>query len=207
MMDEVQWQLRPLLKEHGFRMRSRTCNRTSADGLIHVVNFQMGRYDPPGTYEIPGLRENLYGKFTVNVGIYVPEIARLRLGKITSDFAQEVDCCIRQRLGHLAGSSDLWWNLPASDSTVADLRLRIERDALPFLANHEDRTAVLRQLETAAHVTGGPPRISRAIILAHRGEIEQARKLLREQIRSASGEHVRHVQVIAELLNLGRLGS
>ncbi len=206
-MDAMQWQLRPLFKEHGFRMRSRTCNRATADGLVHVINFQMGRFDPPDRYDIPRPRENLYDKFTVNVGIYVPEIASLRYGKITFDFAQEVFCCIRRRLGHLAGGSDLWWELPASHGAVSDVRMRIEKDALPFLANLEDRASVLHQLEIAADVTGGPPRISRAIILAHRGEIEQARKLLHEQVRSASAEHVRHVQDIADRLHLGRLES
>ena len=205
MMDEVQWQLRPLFKEHGFRMRLRTCNHTTADGIVHVINFQMGRHDPPGTYEIPGLRENLYGRFTVNVGIYVPEIASVRYGKKTSDFAQEVDCCIRRRLAQLASDSDLWWDLPAMQGALADLRLRLERHALPFLAKHEDRTAVLRQLESEVDGTGGPPRIFRAIILGHRGEIEQARKLLQEQIHGASAEHIKHVQDIADRLNLGRI--
>ena len=36
----------------------------------------MGSFDPPGTTHIPGLRENLYGRFTVNLGVYVPEVAR-----------------------------------------------------------------------------------------------------------------------------------
>jgi hypothetical protein len=45
-MDDLQSELRPSLKEHGFRMRARTCNRTTPDGLIHVINFQMGRYAP-----------------------------------------------------------------------------------------------------------------------------------------------------------------
>ena len=73
-MDELQAKLRPFLKDQGFRMRARTCNRETAEGLTHVINFQMGRFDPPGAPEIPGLRDNLYGMFTVNVGVCVPEI-------------------------------------------------------------------------------------------------------------------------------------
>ena len=81
--------------------------------------------------------------------------------------------------------------------------MRIERDALPFLATLGDRDSVLRQLEAEVDVTGGPPRISSAIILAHRGEMEHARKLLREQIRGAVAAHAKHVQDIADRLNLG----
>jgi len=66
-MDEIQAKLRPLLKDEGYRVRGRTFNRTTHDGLTQVLNFQMGSFDPPGTTYIPGLRENLYGKFTVNL--------------------------------------------------------------------------------------------------------------------------------------------
>lgn len=54
-MDEIQARLCPLLKDEGYRVRGRTFNRTSLDGLVQVVNFQMGSFDPPGTTCIPGL--------------------------------------------------------------------------------------------------------------------------------------------------------
>ena len=65
-LDELQAKIRPALKERGFRARGRAFNRTTSDGLTEVVRLQMGSFDPPGTAYIPGLRENLYGKFTVN---------------------------------------------------------------------------------------------------------------------------------------------
>lgn len=60
-LDDLQTHLDPLLQAR-FRGHGRTYNRTTADGLTHVVGFQMGRFDPPGTTYIPGLRENLYGR-------------------------------------------------------------------------------------------------------------------------------------------------
>jgi len=60
-------------------------------------------------------------------------------------------------------------------------------------------------LRAPTRFRAGPPRISRAIILGHRGEIEQARKLLQEQIHGASAEHIKYVQDIADRLNLGRI--
>jgi hypothetical protein len=203
-MDELQAKLRPFLKDQGFRMRARTCNRETAEGLTHVINFQMGRFDPPGAPEIPELRDNLYGMFTVNVGVRVPEI-NIVTGLPASPFVQEPDCCIRRRLGHLSGSTDVWWRLPASEDIASDLRLRFERYALPFLARFQDRDCVLYELEHQADVTGGPPRISRAIILATRGETDAARELLMQQLESASGGHAKYVQEIARRLNLGEL--
>ena len=73
-MDEVQKQLYHSLTERGYRAKARTLSRTTPEGLIHVINFQMGRFDPPGTNYIPWLREKLYGRFTVNIGVHVPEV-------------------------------------------------------------------------------------------------------------------------------------
>ena len=75
-LDSIQEQLTPLLKNRRFRVRGRTFNRITTDGLTQVLNVQMGSFDPPGTTYHPGLRENLYGWFTINLGIYVPEVAR-----------------------------------------------------------------------------------------------------------------------------------
>lgn len=52
----------------------------------------MGRSDPPGTTHIPGLRENLHGLFTRNLGVYVPEVAKYggRVGP--RPWVQEYDC-------------------------------------------------------------------------------------------------------------------
>jgi hypothetical protein len=207
-MDELQEQLRPLLEEHGFRMRSRTCNRATFDGLIHVINFQMGRFDPPGTSYVPWFRKNRYGKFTLNVGVYVSEVAST-FGIRAHPFAQEVDCCIRARLGALGPErADRWWDLPARPKATADLRTRIERDAFPFLARFESRDSVLQELGRAEEVSGvgGPPRIVCAIILAHRGQVENARNLLATQIRlAADPKHTEYVHTLADRLGLGRI--
>ena len=45
--------IHPLLKDLRYRKRRNTFNRVMhPDGLIHVINFQMGPFDPPGTAEI-----------------------------------------------------------------------------------------------------------------------------------------------------------
>lgn len=204
-MDDLQEKLRPFLREHGFRSQARTCNRTTSDGLIHVINFQMGRFDPPGTNFIPWFRENRYGSFTVNLGVYVPEIALAEYYWVKPrPFAQEVHCCIRTRLGQLGGESDIWWHLPSGETTVRDLRTRFERDAFPFFARVDGRDSILRELEEGRGSFA--PRIHRAIILAARGQTENARELLSEQIRSSnSAKHSEHVQDIAVRIGLARI--
>jgi hypothetical protein len=74
-MDDIQKPLGLELKARRFNVRGRTFNKQLSDGLTQVINIQMGSFDPPGTTYHPGLRENLYGKFTVNLGVYVPEVA------------------------------------------------------------------------------------------------------------------------------------
>ena len=64
------------LKEQGFRKKGRTFNRETKKGIIQVINFQSGTF-PIGNYEIPGFRESLYGKFTVNLGVAIVEIWRV----------------------------------------------------------------------------------------------------------------------------------
>jgi len=61
-----------------------------SDDLTHVGQFQMGRFDPPGTNFIAGMPENMYGKFSVNVGVYVPEVFKLMFGSEKRSFIQEV---------------------------------------------------------------------------------------------------------------------
>ena len=206
-MDRLQAKLRPFLNEHCFRMQARTANRRTSDGLTQVINFQMGRFDPPGTSYIPWFRKNLYGKFTVNVGIYVPEVAILRHGSKERSFAPEVECCVRMRLGHLGGElADRWWDLPGNQRTEADLRRRFETDAFPFLARLENRDLLLQEFEANPGIGGPSTRITHAIILAARGLTEPARSLLSAQIRgSTSIKHIEYILRLAEQIGLGRI--
>ena len=101
-----------LLKINGFKKSGRTFNRISSDGIIEVINFQSGRHEFGN--EIPGLRENLYGNFTINIGICIPEYYEHRFDK-TKKFYQEYDCSIRTRIGSLIkDGEDVWWELRQS---------------------------------------------------------------------------------------------
>lgn len=209
-LDELQAKLRPALKECGFRARGRAFNRMTSDELTEVVQLQMGRFDPPGTTYVPGLRENLYGKFTVNLGVFVPEVAEQYGGGASKSFVQEYHCCIRTRMPLLGPEHrDVWWDVRTDEALAQELLQRITRDAIPFFRNFETRDAILEQWlgvpKSPYAIT--PPRIVCAIILAKRGQSEDARVLLAAQAKETLNPgHPAYVRGLADKLGLGDLG-
>jgi hypothetical protein len=169
----------------------------------------MGSFDPRGTTYHPGLRENLYGKFTVNLGVYVPEVAANHGAGSVKNWVQEYNCCIRARLGNLGPEqADVWWSITQGNAVVEDLMPRICHDAMFFFARYESRDLILAELKGRSENigTGGPPRIICAIILVGRGELSAARTLLAEQAREIRNPgHSAYVRSLAEKLGLGAL--
>jgi hypothetical protein len=190
-MDEIQASVRPFLKDLGFRSRARAFNRVTSDGLTQAIEFQMGRFDPPGTHYV-GFRRNWYGKFTVNVGVFVPELHEYIFPGKKLPYIHEYDCWIRERLGSLGPEQqDIWWALREVPQQAADVFHRIERDALPFLARFESREAILTQW-TPGHVIADETEFGRftrsreqlacGIILAKRGRNDEAKSAFRAAI-------------------------
>jgi Domain of unknown function (DUF4304) len=208
-VDEVQAALRVALKPKGFRKQGRTFNRTTTDGLIQVMNLQMGAFDPPGYVPIPALSQSFYGSFTVNLGVYVPEVARL-LGYERNGIVQEYHCCVRSRLGELGPErGDIWWRADQPAQAAHDVLMRLERDGLPFLELFGSRDALLAEWKNKSDrvgTDGTAPRIVLAAILAERGAKDAAHGLLAEQVRdNAPPAHAEHVRSLATRLGLAPL--
>lgn len=203
-LDALQAKLNDSLRQVGFRRHGRTYNRTTSDGLTHVVGFQMGSFDPPGTTYIPGLRENLYGRFTVNLGVHVPEVAHIQGGGEPKSIIQEYNCCIRTRLGR-TDSQELWWKVSTGNELVIELLQRLESEAFPFFQRFENREQILNEFSAETDNTPlmAVPRIVCAIILLKQGDREAARRLLAAQAR----EHTRNPHHPAYVIGLAkRLG-
>jgi hypothetical protein len=177
--------------------------------LTEVVQLQMGSFDPPGTAYIPGLRENLYGKFTVNLGVFVPEVAEHYGAGAPKSFVREYHCCVRTRLAILGPERrDVWWDIRGDVSIAQDLLRRITRDAMPFFREFDTRDAILAQWLAVPKSPYAivPPRIVCAIILAERGWPDDARALLTAQARETTNAgHPAYVRRLADKLGLGRL--
>jgi hypothetical protein len=205
-LDLLQSRLRPFLQANGFRVRNRTFNRNTPDELTQVVSFQMGAFDPPGTTYVPGLTRNLYGQFTVNIGVNVPEVSRINGAHRIQDFVREYHCCVRARLGVLGSErQDCWWEIRDDEQIATELQLRLQRDAFPFLSRFVSRDLLLHEFiqmmnEGSPGFIGAPPlRITSAIILAARGRHEDARELLATQVQNSLNHHPRHADYVRSL--------
>ncbi|MFT4047673.1 MAG: DUF4304 domain-containing protein [Solimonas sp.] len=208
-VDGIQRVLKGALKEHGFKSRGRTFNRETSDGLTQVINLQMGSFDPPGTTYIPSLRENLHGLFTVNLGIYIPEVADLHGGGPAKSWVQDYNCAIRSRLGPAIGSNqDLWWHARNDAQVVADVQSMLLTYGLLFLDRFESRDKVLADL--AGHGKNLEyclvPRIISAIILTKRGQVSEARELMTAQTgETLNRNHPAYVRKLAVKMGLGEI--
>src|ERR1700709_1123710 len=100
-LDNVQRAVTGRLRPLGFKKGGRTYNRILDSGLVQVVNFQMGEY-PIGDYVIPGLRESYYGKFAINLGVYLPCVFEIEGEPGPKRIVRDYHCEIRERLGALA---------------------------------------------------------------------------------------------------------
>jgi hypothetical protein len=202
-LDNVQRSVTALLRPFGFKKAGRTYNRMFDSGIVHVVSFQMGEY-PIGDYVVPGLRESFYGKFAVNLGVYLPTVFEIegqpRPGRTYHDY----HCEIRERLGALAnGGQDVWWDLSepveVTSAYVADVLVRI---GLPFLSQFESYDAVLTYFKLFHELpfhNEGRSALAAAIISYHLGRRSDAEDFFEAAIDYAKDhpgfrEHVKELR-------------
>jgi hypothetical protein len=202
--------VRPGLKDLRYRKRGNTFNRiTQPDGLIHVINFQMGAFHPPGTAEIPGLRPNLYGRFTINLGIWLPALtepgspAPAQRG---TRFINDYDCHLRARIGELLPEPrDTWWPLTTpADQLTASVSSAITEHALPWLARFCTWDDTLRQLEAAPPDPNwfmSPPRLTAMRMRLARSEHAAAEQDFAEHVEAyvTNPRNPGHLDVLAEI--------
>jgi hypothetical protein len=215
-MREVVAQVQPVLKEAGFRKRTHTFNRTVEPGLLQVVKYQMGPYDPPGLVEIPGLRENLYGLFSVHLGIFIEEVWRLDVGRFgpdgppaVKDWVNDYDCQLRRLIDNLSGESmNYMWPLddPSVGPAMVDL---LHSDAFVWFDRFGSHAAILAELEGAPtesyEVSGeGPDRLLATRMRLGAGDRQRAQEHFDDWVancrgRVASERHLRgHLEYLAD---------
>jgi hypothetical protein len=179
-LDTIQAPMTALLKLTGFKKSGRTYNRATEGGLVQVVNFQMGQF-PIGEYVIPGIRESFYGRFCVNLGVFLPCIPEIEHGRPRPKTIHEYDCEVRGRLGALAfKQQDVWWELDnqvaQTGATVARL---MDEVGLPFLEEFESYDAVLEHLDQRGCLPSSNPgrgALAGAMICSHLGRADDAKR-------------------------------
>ena len=172
-MSNVVAQAAPLLKAAGFRKRRYVFNRTTEPGLVQVVWFWMGPFEPPGpgsekhraAREVMGLRGDHYGTFTIRLGVYVAEMLR-KDETPPADWVTIVKCHLRKPIGALLadGDDDVWWSLDRSD-IAADLAIdALQTAGLPWLNRLASRDSILATYESTGRLGiglfGWPARIA-----------------------------------------------
>ena len=193
-----------LLKSLGFRKKGNTFNHISQDGLVEVISFQSGRYEPFAK-DVPGFHypNALYGSFTVNLGIFVPEYT---LGKDDKSFVQEYSCAIRNRIGGLYGNrEDKWFKIENPEAT-SKIVIELIRDyGVPFLEKFNTREKIITNIpEKSENRFSTPSLILLAKIHYKKGDKEKARSLLKMQYdeTTTNDAHKSYVKSLAETLEI-----
>jgi hypothetical protein len=203
-LDVVQRSLASYLRPLGFRKKGRSFNRPVGDGLVHVVSLQMGEY-PIGDYVLPGLRESYYGRFTINLGVFLPGVGSIEQNRAAPDFLREYHCDIRARLGVLARSEDVWWDLDhAIPETAAEVVHLMDAFGIPFLEQFETPAAVLDRIDSDGELpfcNAGRSALVGALLSARLGQTERAARYFERAARLAA-THERFAKHVAAMRRL-----
>lgn len=195
-LDHIQGKVFEFMKPLGFRKRGRSFNREADEkGIFEVVNFQTGPYELAP--EIPPFRLNLYGRFTVNMGVLIKELYDLEEWHKAKDFYQEVDCLPRERLPVLLYGKDFWWELKHDPDELAQLVIEgFKTHGFAYFARYDTRK---KFCENYGRFGDAAPRAPLDIALLVRHSDKAAgEKLFREYYR---GEHLNpgHIGYLDEL--------
>jgi hypothetical protein len=201
-LNAIQKEIYLYLKPLGFKKKGRTFNRQTEDGIYQVINIQSGKYEFGDKYVIPGLRENYYGKFTINLGVMVKEIYDLDIYHKNKDVYQDYDCTIRTRLSRLTVKKDIWWAITDNNLTIAkEIIEGLNSHGILWLDNFENRDKIG---ENWGNIEDSAKRakLDVALIVFHRDK-EKGATLIQEYYNSIEN-HRGHKEYVRELA--GRLG-
>ena len=132
------------LKPIGFKKNGRTFNKRLHDGIIQVINFQSGQYPIGQGYEIPGLRENLYGKFVVNLGVCIESLYKFQSPTENKKYYKEYDCQIRDRLGTLLTGQDYWWTITDDNKKITqEIIIELQTKGLEWFSGIDTKKKII----------------------------------------------------------------
>jgi hypothetical protein len=202
-LNHIQKDIFVFLKPLGFKKKGRSFNRQTEAGLYQVINIQSGKYEFGDKYVIPGLRENYYGKFTVNLGIMIKEIYELDPHNKPKDIYQDYNCQIRTRLTHLTIKEDLWWSISDDNQKIAKEAVEgLNSHGIPWLNLFESRTEICRNWGI---VEGSSRRAKLDVaLIVSTEDKEKGTKLIQDyydNIETAQG-HKEYVKKLADQLGI-----
>lgn len=116
----------PQLRRNAFKGSGRNFHQLDSAGTYRILNIQASISNSGDT-----------GKFTINLGIFFPEFARLSGIPPKSKIPAEADCTVRRRIGQIMPEQgDAWWQISPEINvaeTSASVKAAVGEHALPWL--------------------------------------------------------------------------
>ncbi len=126
------------LKAAGYRKQAFRYSRTIADGLLHLVEVERGRFPAPDETE-----------FTAICGAYLTLVWSVYPDSFDIGKPRESCCLVRSRIGFLGPERlDTWWSIKVKDSEATlermahDLHRRFDDQVLPWLSKFDSAKAI-----------------------------------------------------------------
>ncbi|HCG5914161.1 TPA: DUF4304 domain-containing protein [Vibrio parahaemolyticus] len=126
----IKMELVPFLKHSGFKKKGRNFYK-ECDNRIEVINVQASQWN-----------NGQAGSFTLNIGVYYPDIAKLAEAPKLVGLPKEYECTLSARIGHLTSEKrDIWWEIDSqSELSIigADVVAKVRQYCLPWLDEMSD---------------------------------------------------------------------
>jgi hypothetical protein len=198
-LDRVEKSVHAKLKPLGFLKYGRTFNRRLDNGVIQVINFQSGQYPIGDNYVIPGIRENYYGKFFVNLGVCVESLYRLQNSTEEKKYYKEYECQIRERLGTLLNGTDYWWTASENNGDPArEIISGLESIGFKWFAGVETIDKIIENLGRSPYITSPRSMLDRALIVWFENK-DAGSNLFREYFTGISSDKIGHKEYVKNL--------
>ncbi|MBL7836023.1 MAG: DUF4304 domain-containing protein [Bacteroidetes bacterium] len=197
-LDEIEKVVYEFLKPLGFMKKGRTFNRVIEKGLVQVINFQSGQY-PVGNYEIPGLKDNLYGKFTVNLGVCIENLYRFQWPDKKNTFYKEYDCQIRERLEPLMHGVDQWWPLTKDlDKTANEIIQGLSTVGFQWFDGINTIDKIIEKNGTGIYDTSPRAKLDVALVVWF-ADKQKGTKLFKQYLDNIADDKTKHREYVEQL--------
>lgn len=198
-LDIVEKEVFAKMKPLGFKKNGRTFNRRLDDGIIQVINFQSGQYPLTDNYEVPGLRENLYGKFVVNMGVCVESLFKFQFLTENKKYYKEYDCQIRARLGTLLTGQDYWWKITDDNTKITEeIILGLETIGSDWFAGVDTKEKIITNLGNLPYDCSPRVKLDVALIVWFDNK-EKGKELIVEYYNSIGSSNKAHKDYVKDL--------
>jgi hypothetical protein len=203
-LDTIEKAVYEKLKPLGFKKSGRTFNKRLDDGIIQVIDFQSGQY-PIDENVVPGLRENLYGKFVINLGVCVESLYKFQSSTEKKKYYKEYDCQIRDRLGTLLTGQDYWWTIKDDNKQITEeIILGLETKGLEWFSGVNTKYNIINNYGQSPYRSSPRAKLDIALIVWF-DDKEKGSKLFKayyDNIQPAKSAHKNYVRDLSKELKI-----